>query len=457
MSQTPRDERPELLDLGQRVVALARAAGVDVAEAVVRSAWDLSAKVRLGEPELVEEAGSRGVSLKVSRDQRVAATSTSDLSEAGLALLVRNALELTNLTAADPFDGPADPSDLLSKEPVELDLYDPAVAALTAGEAIERALRAERAALEADARLTLSEGATFGRRFGATALVLSSGFARAERGTYASLVVSPVALDAGDKRRRGFYWTARRHLAELESEEDVGREAARRTVAQLGARRIPTGQLPVVFSPDAARSLLGAFCSCLLGGSIWRRSSYLVGREGTAVASPLVTLVDDALIPRGPGSRPYDGEGLPSRTTTVVEAGVLKTYLLDTYSARKLGLSSTASASRAGASPAPSTTNFFMRPGALTEQELLASTERALYVTQMMGFGFNAVTGDFSRGAAGFLLERGESVHPVSEITISSNLDTMLKTIDAVADDLDLSSSTASPTFRVASMMISGE
>jgi len=452
-SSTPADS---LTELAERVVERARRAGADVAEAVARSGWELSARVRLGEPELVEEAGSRGLSLKVIRDQRVALTATSDLSPEGLERLIADALELSELSEPDPFDGPADPSQLLQGPAADLDLYDDNMDSVDAGEAIERATRAERAALDSDERLSLSEGATFGRRTSTSAMVLSSGFSRTQRGSYASLVVSPVALDEDDKRRRGFYWTGNRHLEDLEDGEAVGREAARRTLAQLGARKVPTCEAPVLFSADAARSILGTFAGCIMGSAIWRESSYLLSREGSEVASPLVTLVDDPTIRRAPGSRPFDGEGLESRVNRVVEAGVLKTYLLDCYSARKLGKSSTASASRGGASVTPSTTNFMLLPGKMTHDALVESTPRALYVTEMMGFGFNAVTGDFSRGASGFWIEDGKFVQPVSEVTISANLDAMLKSIDAVADDLELKASTASPTFRVANMTIGG-
>ena len=450
------DQSKALTELAERVVEHARRAGADVAEAVARSGWELSARVRLGEPELVEEAGSRGVSLKVIRDQRVALTATSDLSAEGLERLVTDALELSELSEPDPFDGPADAELLLQGAAADLDLYDDTMDALDADEAIERATRAERAALDSDQRLGLSEGATFGRRTSISAMVLSGGFSRVQRGSYASLVVSPVALDQDDKRRRGFYWTGNRHLSDLEDGEAVGREAARRTLAQLGAKKVPTCEAPVIFSADAARSILGTFAGCIMGSAIWRESSYLLSREGTEVASPLVTIVDDPTIRRAPGSRPFDGEGLESRVNRVVESGVLETYLLDCYSARKLGRTSTASASRGGASVGPSTTNFLLMPGTMTHDELLASTDKALYVTEMMGFGFNALTGDFSRGASGFWVEKGKLVHPVSEVTISSTLDAMLKTIDAVADDLKLKASTASPTIRVAAMTIGG-
>lgn len=450
------DDREELLALATGLMERARALGADVAEVTARAGWELSAKVRLGEPELVEEAGHRGVSLRVIKQQRVAVTSTSDLSEAGLARCVSDALMLAELSEPDPFAGPADPADLAPRPYPDLDLFDPAVAEITADVAVERATRAERAALDFDPRISLSEGATFSRTVGSSARVISNGFSGSRRGSYASLVVSPVAEDEGGKRRRGFHWSARRHVAELDDDAEVGREAARRTLAKLGARKVPTCEAPVVFDPDVARSLIGTFAGCILGGSIWRKSSYLVGREGSSVASPLVTLIDDPLIPRAPGSRPYDGEGLPSRRNVVVDGGVLRTYLLDCYSARKLGSKSTGNAAVSGGSIGPSTSNFILSPGQLSREELIASTERGLYVTEMMGFGFNAITGDYSRGASGFWIENGKLAFPVSEVTVSSNLDAMLKNIDAVADDLELKTSTAAPTFRVSKMTIAG-
>jgi PmbA protein len=291
---------------------------------------------------------------------------------------------------------------------------------------------------------------------GTSALVLSSGFVGVTRGSYASLVVSPVAIDADDKRRRGHYWTARRHLSELEPPEAVGIEAAKRTIRQLGPRRVATCEAAIVLPTDTARSIIGTFAGSIVGGAIWRKSSYLAEREGTLVASPAVTIVDDPLLPRAPGSRAFDGEGLPSRKNVVVERGVLKTFLLDSYSARKLGRQPTGSAARGGASVSASTSNFVVEPGAPSHDEIVRSTERGLYVTDMMGFGYNAVTGDFSRGAQGFWIEGGELAFPVSEVTISSNLDSMLKNIDAIGNDLDMKTSTVSPTLRISSMTIAG-
>jgi PmbA protein len=449
-------EAGRLESIAVRLVDQARQRGADVAEASASSGWELTAKVRLGQPELVQEAGHRSVALRVMKDQRVAITSSSDWTEAGLERCVADALSLVELSERDEFAGPADPA-LLSKGPyADLDLFDESLDQLGAESALELAERAESIALARDARLTLSEGATWSRLTGWSALVLSSGFSAVRRGSFASLSVVPVVEDEGGKKRRGHYWTGSRHLAGLESLQHVGEQAAERTLRQLGSRKVSSCQVPVVFDTDAARSLLSSFVGCTLGSAIWRRSSYLAEREGTVVASPLINIVDDPLIPRGPGSRVFDGEGLAARRNVIVENGVLKTFLLDSYCGRKLDKPSTASAGRSGGGVGPGTSNLMLQPGTQTPEEVIASTGRGLFVTEMMGFGFNAVTGDFSRGAAGFWIEDGKLAFPVSEITISSNLDQMLQNIDAVANDLVLKTSTACPTLRVSQMTIAG-
>lgn len=453
------ENQEELLALGGQVVERARKAGADVAEAVVSEGSHLSTKVRLGEPELVEEAGSRAVGLRVMIGKQVAVSFTSDLTEAGVTRFVEDAIELARLSQPDELAGPPDPSLLSRREDhPDLNLYDASIHDIDGAEALAHALAGEKAAREADARITNSEGATFSRASGARALVTSGGFAGVSRGTYASLTVNPVADDADGKKRSGYYWTARRHKDGLLADDEVGREAARRTLAKLGAQKAATQECPVVFDPDVGRSILGLLAGCINGSAIWRRSSYLVDRVGSQVASELVTVVDDPLLEGAPGSRPYDGEGLLSRRNVVVEKGVLQSYMLDTYSARKLGLESTASASRGSSGGVgPSTSNFVLQPGTQSPEDLLKSTKSGLYVTEMMGFGFNAVTGDFSRGASGFWIENGEKTFPVSEVTISLNVDELLKRIDAVADDLDLRTSVATPTFRVSRMTLAGK
>lgn len=343
----------DLTKLASEVVERARSGGADVAEAIARAGSELSTKVRLGKPELVEEAAHRSLGMRVIKDRRVALTSTSDLTPRGLDRFVKDALELLDIAQEDAFAGPADPA-LLARGPFpDLELYDPAGGEVTAEQALELARRGEQAARDADPRITNSDGATFSRTAGAFAIVLSGGFRGGYAGSYASLVVSPVADDEGGKKRRGYHYSAKRHLAELDAPEDVGREAARRTLRKLGARKVPTCEAPVVFDPDAARSILGLLGGCAMGSAIWRKSSYLLGREGTRVASELVTVVDDPLIPRAPGSRPFDGEGLPARRNVLVQDGILQMYLCDSYSGRKLGRQPTGNASRGGPSTLP--------------------------------------------------------------------------------------------------------
>ncbi len=451
-------ELSELLELGDRIVAMATKGGVTVAECMLRSGAELSARVRLEKPELVEEAAHRSAGLRVMKGKQVATTSTSDLTEGGINRFVADALELAELSQEDPFAGPADKELLVDASTApDLDLFDPKGGGVDAAQAIAIATIAERAAREFDPRISNSEGATFSRTAGGVALVLSNGFRGAYRGSYQSLSVVPVAEDEGGKKRRGYHWSAKRFLDELEDPKKVGEEAARRTLRKLGPKSLATCEVPVVFDPDAARSILGMLAGCIMGSSIWRKSSYLAGREGSLVASSLVTIVDDPLIPRAPGSRPYDGEGLASRKNVVVENGVLRTYLCDSYSGRKLSRPSTGNASRGGsAGVSCSTTNFILQPGTESNADIVKGTKQGLYVTEMMGFGFNAVTGDFSRGAAGFWIENGELTYPVNEVTISLNVDELWKRIDALGSDLDLRTATAAPTIRVGKMTVAG-
>lgn len=446
-----------LVDTASSLVERLQKLGADHAEVVAYSGWELSTRVRLGKVEQVEEAGHRHVSLRAIRDARVASTSTSDLSPEGLDRCVRDAIDLLSLSEPDPDAAPALTEQLAQGPFPDLESYDSAVDAIDAEFAIDVATRAERAALDADPRLTNSEGASFSRSAGQCAMVLSGGFQGTRRGTHVSLVVTPVVEDTDDKKRRGHYYSVARFLEDLENPLEVGREAAKRTLSQLGALSVPTCQASVIFSPDAARSIVGTFAGCIVGGSLWRRSSYLVDREGSAVASELVTFVDDPLLVRGFGSRAFDGEGLPCQRRVIVERGQYLAPLLDCLSARKLKRVSTGSASRHGGSLSASTSNFIMLGGRGTEESLIESTMSGLYVTDMMGFGFNQLTGDFSRGASGFWIENGRLTHPVSEVTISSNLDSMLKSIDAIAEAPRPKSAIIAPAFRVSSMTIAGK
>jgi PmbA protein len=459
-AQVTQETVKELCDAAQLAVELAKKAGADHAEVLVRDGSELTAKVRLGEPELVQEAGSRALGLRVIKGAKRAVTYTSDLRKDSLAALCAETVALAELAEADEYALPPDPA-LLAKSIPELDLYDPAVAEVDAAWALREAKNGEAAARRHDKRVTNSDGATWSRVLGATAFATSGGFVGGYRGSYASLVVEPLCDDDTDKenpkKRNGFWWTASRFLDQLDVAEAVGIEAARRTVATIGSRKVETQECPIVFDPEIARSIVGTIFSVANGSAFWRKSSYLVGKEGEIVASKLVTIYDDPLIPRAPGSRPFDGDGLATRKNFVINAGKLEPVLCDVYSGRKLGRGSTGSAGRGiGGNPGPTTSNLVMQPGEVSPAELLKQTPKGLYVTSLMGFGFNPVTGDFSRGAQGFWIENGELTFPVSEVTIAANFDEILKRIDLVANDLTLRSATAAPTFRVSHMTIAG-
>ncbi|HET6613227.1 MAG TPA: metallopeptidase TldD-related protein, partial [Kofleriaceae bacterium] len=427
----------ELCQLAENIVSQATAKGAHGVEVMVRDGAEMSAKVRLGEPELVEEAQSRAVGIRVVIDNRQAVTSTSDLRPDALAAMVAETVKLASISEPDEHAGLPDPA-LYAQTIPDLDLYDEGVAGIDAAYALAQAKAAEAAARGLDPRITNSEGASFSRTTGAAAFATSGGFVHGYLGSYVGLSVEPIADDADGKKRNGSYWTASRHQADLDDPEAVGIEAARRTVAQLGARKVETCEVPVVFDREAARSIIGTVFSIANGSAFYRKSSYLVGREGTPVASSLLSVDDDPLIARAPGSRPFDGDGLASRRNTLIEAGILKTVLCDVYSARRLGRESTGSAGRGvGGGSSPSSSNLVVRPGQGGKDDIVTATERGLYVTSMMGFGFSPITGDFSRGASGFWIENGELSFPVTEITISANFDDLLKRIDKVGADID--------------------
>ncbi len=450
------DEVEALKALAQDAVALARRHGADEAEVLVREGTDLTAKVRMGQPELVQEAGSKALGLRVFKGNRRAVTYSSDTRPAALESLAAQTVKLADLSEPEPFNKLPDAAQFAQEIP-DLELFDASVERITAAEALEFAKAAEAAALAYDPRVTNSEGGTWSRAIGAVAFANSAGFVGGYRGTYVSLYAEPICDDEDGKKRNGYWWSANRFANRLADPAEVGKEAAKRTLATLGSRKVETCEVPVIFDPEVARAIVGMVFGVANGSVFYRKSSYLVEREGTPVASKLVTIEDDPLIVHAPGSRPFDGDGLACRRNTIVENGVLTTVLCDVYSARKLGRESTGSAGRGvSGDPSPTTSNLLMKPGASTPEDIIKQTDKGLYVTSMMGFGFNPVTGDFSRGAAGFWVENGELTFPVAEITISANFDDLLKRIDMVGNDLELRASTASPTFRVSNMTIAG-
>ena len=451
----------DLEALAADVVALAVKGGASDAEAVVREGDEFSVNVRMGQVETLKESGSRGLGLRVFLGTRSASASTSDLTPDGIRDLVAGALALAKVTEEDPFTVLPETAEFGSVEG-DLHLYFDDVYSLEGPERIEWARRAEAAALAADPRIANSDGGSFDAATGRKVLANSRGFVGGYRTSYAGVSAAPLAMDANGAMQRDGWWSGARRLADLESPESIGKEAARRALRRLGARRVATQRVPIVFAPEVARSLIGSVFEAASGDAIWRGASFLAGRLGEQIAAPSITVVDDnfMLLPTGVcgfGSSPFDGEGLPSRRTVVVEAGVLRTYLLNTYSARKLGMKSTHNASRGLAgTPGIGCGNLYLEPGTLTPEEIFAAIPVGLYVTSLMGFGVNTVTGDYSRGATGMWIENGVLTHAVEEVTIAGNLAEMLRNVTAIGNDLVFRGSVASPTLRIDGMTIAG-
>ena len=284
----------------------------------------------------------------------------------------------------------------------------------------------------------------------------SHGFTGEYRGSSVVLSVSPIAGDNGGMQRDGWY-SVQRRLRSLEAPEAIGRTAAQRALRRLGARKVPTQQVPVVFDPDMAASLLRTICGAVSGSAIYRSASFLTGKLGQQVATTDLTIVDDGRMAGKLGSRPFDGEGLPTRRTAIIRDGVLASYLLDTYTGRKLGMASTGNASRSlGQPPTVAPTNCHIVPGPYSPEQIIRSVDRGLYVTEMIGFGVNLVTGDYSRGAVGIWIENGELTYPVEEITIAGNLNDMLRQVEMIGDDLEWRGSVVAPTLKIARMTVAG-
>ena len=438
------------------IVTQAVKRGATDAEAVGIETTEFHVEVRLGEVEKLQEAASRGVGLRVLYQSRQASSSTSDVSPQAIDELISCAVEMAKLTSVDQATTlPA--RDELARESADLGLYDAAISELPTERKIEMARSAEEAARSADSRITNSEGSACSTTVGKTILVTSAGFAGEYQSTTCALMVAPIAKE-GDQMQVAGWGDRQCALASLDSPESLGREAARRALRKLNARKVTTQEAPIVFESSVAEELLGDFFGAVDGYSIFRRASFLVGRLGEPIAAPELTVIDDGQMRCRVGSRPFDGEGLATRRTVVVENGVLKSYLLNTYTARKLGLRSTANAARGlTGAPVVGFSNFFIAPGVYQADEIIASVKNGFYVTEMIGFGFNAVTGDFSRGASGWWIEDGKLAFPVEEVTIAGNFRDMLRGIVMIGNDLRFRGRIASPTIKIDRMMVSGE
>ena len=443
-------------ELAARAVRLALERGASDAECTLAEGEEFSALVRMRSLEMLKDAGSRGAGLRVLTGRHVGSAYTSDLSSEGIRKLVESALEIAAISTEDPHAGLPDAAELGSLDS-DLQLYSDDISRIDTPQRIEQARQAEEAALAADPRITNSEGGSFDAFTGERVFANSRGFLGSYKLSSCSVSATPVARE-GDSMERDYWFSSARSYARLESPADVGRRAAERTVRRLGARKVATQKVPVVFDPQTARSLVGNIFEAVDGEAVYRKASFLAERLGERVASEQVTIVDDGTLPGLFGTSPFDDEGVPSRRTVVIERGVLRSFLLNTYTARKLGLKTTGNAARGITGNASvGHGNLFLEKGQRSAEEIVRGISKGLYVTELIGSGVNIVTGDYSRGAAGLWIENGEFAYPVSEITVASNLGQMLMEIEAVGSDLDFRGSVASPTLVIREMTVSGQ
>jgi len=437
--------------LAETALSDAKNAGASAAEAMLVYSRDKQASIRLGAPETIEQAESRALGLRVFVGRKSATVSTADLSRAALKQLTEDAVMMAKAAPDDPYAGLAD-KNLLARDLPDLDLFDanePEMAELQA-----LAKRAEEAGRSAQG-ITNSEGAEASWGMHEMTLISSHGVHVHTRSSHRSMALSLIAGTGADMQRDYAYRTCR-FAGDLPPPESIGQEAANRTISRLNPTKLTSQSLPVIFEPRVGKQLLGAFASAISGAAIARGTSFLKDAMGQEIFAPGITITDDPLRPRGLASRPCDGEGVVVRKLSPVTRGVLKSWFLDTRSANQLGLKTTGHAARSMASaPMPAPSNLYIEAGATPLSEFLAADETALYITETFGHGVNLITGDYSQGASGFLLRRGERVATISEITIAGNLRAMFLAL-AVADDLAFDYGINTPTLRIERMAIAG-
>jgi PmbA protein len=439
------------IDLLQDLVARAKKAGADAADAVLFEGISLSHARRLGKTEKLERSEGQDLGLRVLIGRRQAIVSSSDRSPKMLPELVERTLAMARAVPEDPFCGLADPGEITHAWPV-LDMLD--IAEPSAEMLIERARAAEEAAL-AVVGVTNSEGAEAGWGRSRMALAASNGFAGGYAGSSHGVSVSVIG-GSGTRMERDYDFASAVYAADLRDPAEIGQSAGERTVKRLGARKMATGRVPVVFDPRVARSFISHLLGAISGPSIARGTSFLKDKLGQRLFPEAITITEDPHRQRGHRSKPFDAEGLPNRRRALVDKGVLTTWLLDLRSARQLGMHSTGHAARGTSSPpGPAATNIWIEPGAMSQGELIAHIKNGFYVTELMGMGVNGLTGDYSRGAAGFWIENGEIAFPVSEMTVAGNLNDMFARVVA-ANDLEFRVGADSPTLRIDDLTVAG-
>ncbi len=433
-----------LKDVAAQAVALARRHGADQAEVGVSYEEGLSVTVRMGELESVERQRDRGLAITVYRDKRKGSASTTDFSATSVEDTVRKALSIGSFTAADEYAGLAD-AELMAENLRDLDLYFPWE--VDVDKATELALRSENAARSLDARIANSEGASVSSGAGQRVYANSHGFVGSYPTSTHSMSCSVLAK-AEDSLERDYWYTVSRHPDDLETAESVGEEAARRALQRLDARTLSTRKVPVLYPAELAKGLFGHLVAAIRGTAQYRRASFLLDAVGKQVLPPFIDIEEDPWIPRALASAPFDAEGVATRQRPLVERGVLQGYVLSSYSARRLGLATTGNAGGVH--------NLLVKPTAGTLADLIKDCEEAFVVGELLGQGVNTVTGDYSRGAAGFLVERGEIVHPVHEVTIAGNLKDLFREIQAVGSDIDERGTVRCGAVRVDGLTLAG-
>jgi len=433
-----------LKDVAAQAVALARRHGADQAEVGVSYEEGLSVTVRMGELESVERQRDRGLAITVYRDKRKGSASTTDFSATSVEDTVRKALSIGSFTAADEYAGLAD-AELMAENLRDLDLYFPWE--VDVDKATELALRSENAARSLDTRIANSEGASVSSGAGQRVYAISHGFVGSYPTSTHSMSCSVLAK-AEDSLERDYWYTVSRHPDDLETAESVGEEAARRALQRLDARTLSTRKVPVLYPAELAKGLFGHLIAAIRGTAQYRRASFLLDAVGKQVLPAFIDIEEDPWIPRALASAPFDAEGVATRQRPLVEHGVLQGYVLSSYSARRLGLATTGNAGGVH--------NLLVKPTAGTLADLIKDCEEAFVVGELLGQGVNTVTGDYSRGAAGFLVERGEIVHPVHEVTIAGNLKDLFREIQAVGSDIDERGTVRCGAVRVDGLTLAG-
>ncbi|RAI31698.1 TldD/PmbA family protein [Rhodoplanes serenus] len=444
-------DQSALVDLAERLVAAARKAGADAADAIATRGVSLSVDVRDGTVEESTRAEDDEVGLRVLIGRRQAVVSTNDLVRESVEALAERAVAMARVAPDDPYAGLADPA-LLAKQIPDLDLVDHTIPEVS--ELERRAVAAEAAALAVDG-VTKSGGASASAGIGGLVLITSTGFTGVYVGSRHSVSMQAIAGE-GTGMERDYDWSSTVHAADLDDPEKIGRSAGERAVKRLSPRKVPTRKVPVVFDPRVAGSLVSHLVSALNGASVARKTSLLRDRLGQRVFAPGIRIVDDPLRRRGLRSHPFDAEGVAGKPLALVEDGVVTTWLLDCATARELGMTTTGHAQRGVSStPSPSASNVHLEPGPDTPAALIGDIAEGLYVTDLIGMGVNMVTGDYSRGASGFWIENGTPTYPVSEITIAGNLLDIFGTLRP-ANDLTFRYGINAPTVRVEGLTVAG-